>query len=472
MDDVQYDYFLSLVTRRQAPQLSNGKGSSQNEDKDQDEKEIMLQSNISQVKDLFPDYGDGFVALCLEAYDNDPEKVISRILEDKLHPDLASLDIKLTTKPSRKVEPSRDKGKGKAIEEPRVEHKGKGVIGYDSGGTSAILSSPIVNGSATGVGREGTSREKQSSASATTEDASKAEAVDANQGRYIRRSKQDVSTFNQVMDRREIMSYSATVRAGKQYEYDDEYDDSFDDLAGTYAADVDEEETENLADKTKTRRQSASGNGLDEAVDRRSGDKANLPWDGRADQSSGRRDNRQFDAPKASGSGVLNTPELNSFGPGGRTGQPSGRGGHQSTGPFMQARKPNFGAPEGNSSARFDTNAHAPVGETAFPATSASSDRGKTPPSQGGSGVARGGKSQRGKGKGKAEPTANFYLKDGKLYSYKVFFILWFDLLESTFIQRICTAIFVKSRLSFTGVSYLSQLLFPPFLFTCVGRCL
>jgi hypothetical protein len=417
MDDVQYDYFLSLVTRRQAPQLSNEKESSQNE-KDQDEQEIMLRSNISQVKDLFPDYGDGFVALCLEAYDNDPEKVISRILENKLHPDLASLDVKLATKPSRNVESSRDKGKGKVIEEPRVEYKGKGVLGYDTGGTSTKFSSTVNNGSATSAGREEASG-KQSSASGTTEDVSKAETANVNQGRYIRRGKQDGPTFNQLIDRKESMSYNATVRAAKQYEYDDEYDDSFDDLAGTYIADADEEETENLVDKT--RRQSFPLNTIDEAIDRRSGEKANLTRGGGADQSSGRRNNRQHDAPRASGSGVLNPPELNPSGHGGRTSQPSGRGGHQSTGTFMQVRKPSSGAPEGNSSAWIGPSTHVPGEETAFTATSASSDRGKTP-SQGGDAVARGGKSQRGKGKGKGkvDPTANFYLKDGKLYSYKV----------------------------------------------------
>jgi hypothetical protein len=392
MDDVQYDYFLSLVTRRQAPQLSNEKESSQNE-KDQDEQEIMLRSNISQVKDLFPDYGDGFVALCLEAYDNDPEKVISRILENKLHPDLASLDVKLATKPSRNVESSRDKGKGKVIEEPRVEYKGKGVLGYDTGGTSTKFSSTVNNGSATSAGREEASG-KQSSASGTTEDVSKAETANVNQGRYIRRGKQDGPTFNQLID-------------------------SFDDLAGTYIADADEEETENLVDKT--RRQSFPLNTIDEAIDRRSGEKANLTRGGGADQSSGRRNNRQHDAPRASGSGVLNPPELNPSGHGGRTSQPSGRGGHQSTGTFMQVRKPSSGAPEGNSSAWIGPSTHVPGEETAFTATSASSDRGKTP-SQGGDAVARGGKSQRGKGKGKGkvDPTANFYLKDGKLYSYKV----------------------------------------------------
>lgn len=429
MDDAQYDYFLSLVNRRPTPQLFTQNEPSKNENKAQDEEAIMLQSKVSQVKDLFPDFGDGFVALCLEAYDNDPEKVISRILENTLHPDLDSLDRNLASKPSKNVEPSRDKGKGKAIEEPRVDLKGKGVIGHDSGGSSVRLPSSAIEGSAaTSVGREGTSNARQPSASASgaPEDVSKSQAANVNQGRFVRRGKPDGSTFNQLMDRRENMSYSATVRAGKQYEYEDEYDDSFDDLAASYVGDVGkEEETENLADKT--RRHSAPGNSTDEALDRRSGGKASHMKSGShqvalgADQSVDRRQNRQHhDTPKASGPAGSNPQEFNPSGYGGRTGQPSGRGGHhQSTGPFTQARKPSYGgAPEANSSARVGPAPPAPPA----PSEETISTSAGAPPSQGGSAATRGGKSQRGKGKGKGkvDPTANFYLKDGKLYSYKV----------------------------------------------------
>lgn len=375
MDDAQYDYFLSLLSRRQTP-------SSKKENKVQDEETILLQSKISQVKDLFPDYGDGFVALCLEAYDNDPEKVISRILEDKLHPDLDSLDRNLATKPSKKAEPTRDKGKGKAIEEPA---KGKG---YDAGGSSAHTSA-----------------------------ARPQPSTDVIQGRFVRRSKQDGATFNELMDTRERSSYSATVRAGKQYEYEDEYDDSFDDLTGSFQADAGvEEETENLADKT--RRQSAPANTVDEAVDRRAGG-------GRPSLTRGglhqfvpdqRQRQQQQDAPPRG------------------AGQPSSRGGHfqatrrtpeaprrPSSGPPDAPRRPSSGPLEANqSSARVGPSPQVPPSKETVPGTS--SDQ----PPQGAAtaGATRGGKSQRGKGKGKGkvDPTANFYLKDGKLYSYKVIF--------------------------------------------------
>ena len=39
-----------------------------------------------------PDLGDGFIQACLEAYNHDPNLVVTHILEDNLPPKLASLD--------------------------------------------------------------------------------------------------------------------------------------------------------------------------------------------------------------------------------------------------------------------------------------------------------------------------------------------------------------------------------------------
>ncbi|CAA6667408.1 unnamed protein product [Spirodela intermedia] len=57
-----------------------------------EEDTAIMESRISQVKDLFPDYGNGFLAACLEVYDHNPEEVIQRILDGTLHKDLLSLD--------------------------------------------------------------------------------------------------------------------------------------------------------------------------------------------------------------------------------------------------------------------------------------------------------------------------------------------------------------------------------------------
>lgn len=53
---------------------------------------VELDSLISQVKDLLPDLGEGFILACLEQYSYNAEQVINNILEDKLVPCLDKLD--------------------------------------------------------------------------------------------------------------------------------------------------------------------------------------------------------------------------------------------------------------------------------------------------------------------------------------------------------------------------------------------
>ncbi|XP_067911209.1 activating signal cointegrator 1 complex subunit 2 isoform X2 [Heterodontus francisci] len=53
---------------------------------------VELESLISQVKDILPHLGEGFILECLEEYNYDAEKVINNILEDKILPSLGKLD--------------------------------------------------------------------------------------------------------------------------------------------------------------------------------------------------------------------------------------------------------------------------------------------------------------------------------------------------------------------------------------------
>ncbi|XP_060221558.1 activating signal cointegrator 1 complex subunit 2 isoform X3 [Meriones unguiculatus] len=62
---------------------------------------VELDSLISQVKDLLPDLGEGFILACLEHYSYDSEQVINNILEDRLAPELSQLDRSL----ERQVKP-------------------------------------------------------------------------------------------------------------------------------------------------------------------------------------------------------------------------------------------------------------------------------------------------------------------------------------------------------------------------------
>lgn len=70
--------------------IDKGKGKQSAHDIDA-EMHIHLMSHITQVQDLFPDLGSGFVAKCLDEYSNDVEQVVANLLGDSLPPHLASL---------------------------------------------------------------------------------------------------------------------------------------------------------------------------------------------------------------------------------------------------------------------------------------------------------------------------------------------------------------------------------------------
>lgn len=161
-----------------------------------DENAVVMQSKISQIKDIFPEYGNGFLAACLEAYNQNPEEVIQRILEGTLHEDLQRLDTSLETTPQPKTAPtltSKDKGKGKLIES-------------DTSSSAIYREQPVTRPSL-----------PASSASST--------AV----GRFVRKPKDDTPSYK-ILDARRESDRERNAALLAQYEYDDEYDDSFDDL--------------------------------------------------------------------------------------------------------------------------------------------------------------------------------------------------------------------------------------------------
>ncbi|GAN03801.1 cue domain-containing protein [Mucor ambiguus] len=56
-------------------------------------------SKISQIHDLFPGFGDGFIEACLDANNDDVEVVIMQLLEDALPASVSGLDRKMERKP-------------------------------------------------------------------------------------------------------------------------------------------------------------------------------------------------------------------------------------------------------------------------------------------------------------------------------------------------------------------------------------
>ncbi|XP_062076535.1 uncharacterized protein LOC133781519 [Humulus lupulus] len=180
-----------------------------------DEDAAIMESKISQIKDLFPDYGKGFLAACLEAYNQNPEEVIQRVLEGTLHEDLQTMDTSLETMPIPKaaaVVSKNDKGKGKLVESAPVSSSPNLTPGerVQQCGSSSISSS-------------------------------------STHGRFVRKSNANVLDSS-TLDDKNLKDSLRTAALISQYEYDDEYDDSFDDL-GLSVGESGLEDNESLRDK-------------------------------------------------------------------------------------------------------------------------------------------------------------------------------------------------------------------------------
>ncbi|KAF9621202.1 hypothetical protein IFM89_016696 [Coptis chinensis] len=196
-----------------------------------DENAAIIESKISQIKDLFPDYGKGFLAACLEAYNQNPEEVIQRILEGTLHKELQSMDISLDMIPPPKSSSSSSRN-----------DKGKGLVEITS-------PSKVV---------EGTSSSSSSSSLP---------------GRYTRKTKHDLPTSKALNSRGDGHSAKTAILAS-QYEYEDEYDDSFDDL-GLNVVESGFEDDENLGDRIKSAPMKSSGSEAESTAPNKSGPRWN-----------------------------------------------------------------------------------------------------------------------------------------------------------------------------------------------------
>ncbi|WMV27328.1 hypothetical protein MTR67_020713 [Solanum verrucosum] len=219
MDDDQFK-FLSGITihpvednvGRAAHPAASGKDNRPQVDEDA----AIMESKISQIKDLFPDYGKGFLAACLEVYNQNPEEVIQRILEGTLHEELQSLDISLEKIPPPKSDVAsmtrNDKGKGKLVESTPMPPRNivPAASPYKAVGSSNSSIAPA--------------------------------------GRFIRKTTSE-EPASLTLDSRDAKDLAKTLALSSQLEYEDEYDDSFDDL-GLSIGDSAFEETENLQDKT------------------------------------------------------------------------------------------------------------------------------------------------------------------------------------------------------------------------------
>ncbi|KAI1407991.1 hypothetical protein F5Y13DRAFT_115828 [Hypoxylon sp. FL1857] len=88
--------------------IDKGKGPMTEDDEVPGEMRVHRMSQISQIQDLFPDLGSGFVSKLLDEYDDNTEQVIAHLLEDTLPPHLATADRTEELSPERNRRKSRD----------------------------------------------------------------------------------------------------------------------------------------------------------------------------------------------------------------------------------------------------------------------------------------------------------------------------------------------------------------------------
>ncbi|KAL3156739.1 hypothetical protein ABBQ38_001014 [Trebouxia sp. C0009 RCD-2024] len=160
-----------------------------------------LRGYIAPIKDVLPDFGDGFLAAALQHFSYNSEQVIHALLEGALPPELKALDPHMPLQTpsqqpagSRKADP-RDSGKGKApMSEARWSDLAVAAAAADkpsSGSSDPILTGPQA---ARRAAHKATSR---------------------------------------ILDTRTDAERAAQLQFAdaSQWEYEDEYDDSYDDLA-------------------------------------------------------------------------------------------------------------------------------------------------------------------------------------------------------------------------------------------------
>ncbi|XP_073105142.1 uncharacterized protein [Elaeis guineensis] len=233
MDDEQFQYLsqiaapATMVSWNKEPEIPIPI-SSLNDKAQMDEEAVILDSKISQIKDLFPDYGKGFLSACLEAYNHDPEEVIQRILEGTLHEDLLSLDTSL-----EQILPPKSATQNKS-------DKGKGVL-LESASCNSVLPAKV-DSKMPGKDKDGPSSSVSS------------------YGRYTRKSNNNLPD-SAVLDSTAKDAVRSAVLAA-EYEYEDEYDDSFDDLV-LNVVEAGYEEADNSSNRISSLSERSSGSDIE-----------------------------------------------------------------------------------------------------------------------------------------------------------------------------------------------------------------
>ncbi|KAG9440451.1 hypothetical protein H6P81_020616 [Aristolochia fimbriata] len=230
MDDDQFQYLSSHIAvplssndTVEDPKVPVSGLTSAMDNLQMDEDSAFTESKISQIKDIFPDYGKGFLSACLDVYNQNAEEVIQRILEGTLHKDLLTLDTSMDKIPAPNSGPAlsrTDKGKG-ALVEPTVTSSSNVNKAVESRNVGSLSSS----------------------------------SSPSSHGRFVRKSKNEVPD-REILDQKPGKDSIKTAVLASQYEYEDEYDDSFDELGLSLVESVEEAET--LGDRLESGQQSGN----------------------------------------------------------------------------------------------------------------------------------------------------------------------------------------------------------------------
>lgn len=201
---------------------------------------VALESLISQVKDLLPDLGGGFVEACLEYFDFDPEKVINAIFEDNLPPHLATMSRTKDREAKQAV-----------VEAPKKKEKEKKA--EEAGGSSAVLEQKrrynVFDGDAYDINeRNDIDRSKiwKGKHSLVAKGSKNANAL-LDDKAEIKAMKKKFEGLDIVSDEVIVAPADSGASMAGIYDpdYDDEYDDTYDDNAmGEAEPDAKDEMTE------------------------------------------------------------------------------------------------------------------------------------------------------------------------------------------------------------------------------------
>uniref|UniRef100_A0A673H1Q2 Activating signal cointegrator 1 complex subunit 2 n=1 Tax=Sinocyclocheilus rhinocerous TaxID=307959 RepID=A0A673H1Q2_9TELE len=169
-----------------------------------------LESLLSQIRDLLPDLGEGFILACLEEYGYNSELVINNVLEDKLSPSIDKLD-RTMARPAKKELPSVLSTRSNVFDDDEFD-----VFNRDQLDRSRIWKG----------------RRQGESVRATLDDK---QHIEEQRARY--------QAYQTVVDEIPIENDPSRDRddAFGTYDYDDEYDDTYD-VNQIGANDLDEED--------------------------------------------------------------------------------------------------------------------------------------------------------------------------------------------------------------------------------------